>query len=153
MANPFPFASGEVLTAANLNEIGGWDDFTPTWQNVTVGNGTLTARYTEVNGIVFASGSLVFGSTTAITGNMYVSTPVDAADKERLAAGTLAQFFDSSANRIYLGSGRANAVGTVRLFTHDTSGADVFLTALSGTSPFTWATGDELVWAQTYEAA
>ena len=53
MANPFRFDSGDVLTAANLNAIGDWTAWTPTWTNLTIGNGTVTAVYAEVNEIVF----------------------------------------------------------------------------------------------------
>lgn len=41
--------------------------FTPTWTNVTVGNGTSSGSYVRVGDLVFVSARLVFGSTTALT--------------------------------------------------------------------------------------
>ena len=53
MANPFDFSSGAVLTAAQLNQIGDFETFTPSWQNVTVGSATNSGRFAEVNEVVF----------------------------------------------------------------------------------------------------
>ena len=43
--------------------------FTPTWTNITVGNGTSTGSYVQVGDLVFVRASLVFGSTTALSGS------------------------------------------------------------------------------------
>ena len=53
MANPFDFSAGAVLTAAQLNQIGDFETFTPSWNNITVGNATNQGRFAEVNEVVF----------------------------------------------------------------------------------------------------
>ena len=45
MANPFDFSAGAVLTAAQLNQIGDYESWTPTLTNITLGNGTVNAHY------------------------------------------------------------------------------------------------------------
>ena len=42
MTNPFPFTSGNILNASELNAIGDWTAFTPTWGNVTLGGSGTT---------------------------------------------------------------------------------------------------------------
>ena len=46
--------------------VGVWQDFTPTFTNITVGNGTLNARYCQINKFVAWTIELVFGSTTSL---------------------------------------------------------------------------------------
>jgi hypothetical protein len=47
------FTAGQVLTAADLNDIAVWTDYTPTFAaGVTVGNGTWVAGYAIVNEIL-----------------------------------------------------------------------------------------------------
>ena len=53
MANPFDFSAGAVLTAAQLNQIGDFESWTPTWTNLTVGSATVQAQYAQVNELVF----------------------------------------------------------------------------------------------------
>jgi len=61
------FSSGDVLTAADLNGIATWTSFTPTWTNLTVGNGTYDwSLYSQVNDIVFFSIRFTLGSTSSV---------------------------------------------------------------------------------------
>lgn len=60
----------------------GWQDwfidsdaFTPTWTNLTVGNGTVTARYIALGRFTYASIKFVFGSTSSITGSVSFTLP------------------------------------------------------------------------------
>lgn len=69
------FTVGEVLTAASMNEIGAWTSYTPTWTNVTVGNGTVTAKYYLMNKIGFVMLDFVWGSTSSATGLFTFSMP------------------------------------------------------------------------------
>jgi len=58
-------------------ELGGaWKSWTPTYNNLTVGNGTVKARYTQIGKTVIARFSFVCGSTSSIGGMVRVSYPV-----------------------------------------------------------------------------
>jgi hypothetical protein len=73
MANPFPFVAGSVLQASELNGIDeSMTAYTPTWGGTggtpTLGNGTLTGHFTQVNKFVYYRFRLAWGSTTSATG-------------------------------------------------------------------------------------
>jgi len=128
------FVDGKVATAIP----GAWTAYTPTWTNLTVGNGTVDARYTQVGKTFTAKVKIIFGSTTTITGIFYPSMPVTIYSPTEV--GT-AIGFDTSAvmwaaggflvsNYIVINSIRATA-----------------------TAPWTWAVGDILWITITGEAA
>ncbi len=156
MANPFDFSAGAILTAAELNSIGDWTAYTPTWTELTVGNATQDFKYAEVNGIVVVSGRLVWGSTTAITGNVRVSVPVTAANTQKLANGTDFRFIDASSGNYFVGGGRALNTSGVYVYSYYAASTNVKLTDISdGTKPFAgaWTTSDEIIMWSAYEAA
>lgn len=60
-----------------IDQLGAWQTFTPTFTNLTVGNGTLTARYGQVGKYVFGEVRLDLGSTTTTGGTtVTVTSPV-----------------------------------------------------------------------------
>lgn len=76
MANPFPFSSGEVLTAANLNAIGEWYNWTPTFIGVSAQPSVRVGRYAEVNNTVFWGVYFDFDGAGTITGSVRFDAPV-----------------------------------------------------------------------------
>jgi hypothetical protein len=140
------FLRPNASAATGLEWVDGATTWTPTYSNLTIGNGTVTAKYTRVGKMVTAFFALTFGSTTAITAN-YASftlpfTPV--------TGGLLAGFGH------YEDAGVADYYGGFYF-----GGATVFPTrALTGawngidaTAPFTWATNDKISVSITFEAA
>lgn len=72
---------GAVLTNANLSTTtgalgGAWQDWTPSYVNITVGNGTVTAKYIQIGKTVHFFWKIVCGSTTAISNNHTITPPV-----------------------------------------------------------------------------
>lgn len=136
---------------ANLAPSGSdvWADYTPSFTNLTVGNGTLVGRYSQSGKTVKFKVSLVFGSTTSITASsaVRVSVPVTAASGRHVVA---AYYLDSGARHWC-------AVGVIG----DVSSTDVNLKSpdsvasgdVAQTAPFTWTTNDVMVVGGTYEAA
>ncbi len=128
--------------------------YTPTWTNLTVGNGTVDFKYTQIGKRVFVSGRLVFGSTTSITGGGPTFTlPVTSAaiDQTRRCRGE-ATLYDNGTETYF---------GTVQLQSTTTAWARVYRTdltyqagaAIDATAPFTWTTSDEFLVNFNYEAA
>ena len=131
-----------------------WKTWTPTYANITVGNGTVTARYIQIGDTVHCYFELVFGSTTTIAASATISAPVTASSSY-------------PAQRAYVGpvrmeeSGVATTTGIVRLESTTTlrpivTTASTSYTQESGvtsTVPFTWGTADRLFFSATYEAA
>jgi hypothetical protein len=84
MATLGTFTAGQVLTAAELNAIGTWTTYTPTFTTTgtapSLGNGSITGTYTEVNKIVMGQIMFQAGNTTTYgSGVLLFSIPVTAA--------------------------------------------------------------------------
>ena len=75
MAEFGTFTSGSVLTAAELNAAGTWTSFTPSWTNLSVGNGVVSAAYSKFNKILFVRVYFDFGSTSSLTGALRMTLP------------------------------------------------------------------------------
>jgi len=115
--------------------------------NITVGNGTLTAVYMQAGKFVQFRVKFTLGSTSAITGSPTFTLPVTAVGT-RVVGGLLLMFDSSAASgSAYKLGGAFNSTTTNLLIRDDASAV------ISSTSPFTWATGDELVITGDYEAA
>lgn len=103
-----------------------WTAYTPTWTNLTVGNGVVTAAWARAGGSVMAKIRITFGTTTVVSGFFYPSTPVSI-NPDQVG---IARAFDLSAT--------AWAVGA---FTP--TGYVILKDArASATAPWTWAAGD-----------
>ena len=152
MGIPSGYTSAQVVQAVPSGIVGGGDavSFTPTFTNLTVGNGTVTAAYCEINDVVFVTGQVTFGSTTSISGAVVVNHPVGTLP----SAGVYqigARFFDV---------GTANIAGIIQINTTNASLFSTFISSnrvvaqsLSATSPFTWTTSDVIYWNYHYRKA
>jgi hypothetical protein len=138
-------------------QIGGaWASWTPTWTNVTVGNGVVVAKYKQIGKLAFARISLVLGSTSSVSGLITFSLPVTRAT---YAGGTgstilgMARLADASVPVSREGAITSTATTTASLIVFDASGTYLTGAATSGTVPFTWTTSDEFAAQIVYEAA
>lgn len=153
MANPFPFASGDVLTAADMNSIGATEtDWTPTFSNgLTIGNGTVLGRYMRVNDLVVAEATITLGSTSTITTFVRMDAPVTAALSYALASGTTGFVADISTGVYWKIGGRPYSGDETYLYGHTVSGSAVYLN--STIAPITFVSGDRIHLTMTYRAA
>jgi len=151
MANPFPFTAGQVLTAAQLNGIGEYVDYTPTYTNFTLGNGTVTARYARVQDIVVFYVRVVLGSTSSVTGQIQVSLPVTSSSN-LTRQSSMVNFLDAGTAN-FTGVATWLSTTTVALNAILASGTYASATTTSSTIPFTWTTSDEFEFTFVYEAA
>jgi hypothetical protein len=129
-----------------------WTSYTPTFTNLTVGNGTLDAKYLRIdNKLMFVRLQLDFGSTTSISGSVWLSLP---------SGSTSSKFVPTTC--WYNDSGTASYTGVAYTSVSDTN---IYLGAiksdstyttvanLSSTVPMTWATNDSIRFLITYEEA
>jgi hypothetical protein len=133
---------------------GTWTSFTPTWTNLTVGNGTYSSAAYLLDGkLAHVSVALVFGSTTSISGSVSITVPEAITRKTGLV---------SSNNTVHLQqTGVSNIVGSLisdptddRIFfvrVELSDGTYGSLDSISSTIPFTWATGHRIQLAMSYE--
>jgi hypothetical protein len=137
--------------------IGTYTAYTPNFASFTLGNGTVTAKYCQVNDFVHVIGSIVLGSTSAITGNLAIDMNFNADSiyytptTWLMEMGT-ATFFDTSANGIYYGV-VVGANGYMQIFSQLANATYVTRGLCNATSPFTWATGDEIKWNVYFKKA
>jgi len=124
-----------------------WQTWTPTLVNITEGNGTLNCRQMRIGDTVHLYFEFTLGSTSSIGSGPRVEYPVTPRDDPA-------------------GVGRAEDTGTVfyplniyhsasdmKLGTYTAGGTYTQITSLTSTLPFTWTTGDRIVFSITYEAA
>jgi hypothetical protein len=151
--NIVQYYTGAAWASVGASE---WAAWTPSWTNLTVGNATQTARYSQSGKTVFFSLKLVLGSTSSVASNPNFSWPVAAASQTAAETGVVQVFYLDAGTAIYLGAadvrGRSTTVcringttGTVQLQEQDR--------AVSSTVPFTWTTSDTIWVMGMYEAA
>lgn len=129
---------------------GAWTSYTPTWTNLTVGNGVNSFFYKQINKTVFIRGRFDFGSTSSISGAVNLTLPV--AKTGSNAISLTAMLGDASGNAHV---GRALFVSNteIRIFAINASATYAYLSDLSSTIPFTWTTTDYITILGSYEAA
>ena len=137
-----------ILDANILSQA--WTAWTPSWGNLSVGNGTLVARYTRIGKTVLFEVKLTFGSTTSISGTVTFSFPVTAYFTASLILGACRLSNTGTAStdgKVILSS---NTTGT--LYVNNTDSAYLGITALSSSVPHTWAETDVIGFTGFYEA-
>ena len=124
--------------------------WTPTTTNITLGNGSITARYNRINKQVYCHIKFVLGSTSAM-GSLPTFTLPAASAYTAYVAGVA--FFHDVGTATYSGVAYIEADGTIGVRVSFAGGTYVGLSAVSSTVPHTWANTDELHLVFMYEAA
>jgi hypothetical protein len=152
MANPFPFVAGNVLTAAQLNAIGeSGISYTPTTANVTVGNGTLTAKYVRVNKFIFGQIKFTLGSTSSFASSPTFGLPVTGAT---VVGEIPCQIYCLDSGVAFYFAGGIMGTTTITPITMQSAGTYLTNSSnFSSTVPFTWNTNDYISISFCYEAA
>lgn len=140
-------AAGAWQTAVPL---GAWTTWTPTLTNLTLGNGTLVAKYCRIGRAIHWRFKFTLGSTSAVGSFPQTFTLPVAAHADYSAVDVvigLANFADTG------------TAGYVAMVVATATGTGLFIkaaspnSAISATVPFTWTTGDIISATGTYEAA
>ena len=147
--------SGSVLTAATLNTIGAvWETYTPSLSDWTLGNGTLTGRYTRINKFVNVEITFKRGSTSVTTAlGPIFGLPIATRTGNLGAYSWFGSAQDVSAGQQFSMSAWPINSTLIYPVTLGSAGAYVNSFYTSSTTPFTWATDDVLYLQGIYEAA
>ena len=138
MANPFPFSAGGVLTAADINSIGDWLTFTPSFTNVTLGaSGAVTGRYAEVNDLVFYTARFSLGGTGSVTGHVIMAPPVGTADSSTTYVTSHSGWVRPTGSTIYHAMGFSSGA-SIYFYGYGLSGSYSGAAAVNATAPATW---------------
>lgn len=131
-----------------------WQTYAPSWTNVTVGNGTVVAKYIQTGKMVTVRVKFSLGNTSAVGTAPTFSLPVTAI-AGYTAGGEpygLAGFTDAAV-AVYPGMAIAASTTTATLYALNASATYTTYTAATAAIPFGFGNGDELYAYLTYEAA
>jgi hypothetical protein len=132
-----------------------WQAYSPTYNSITIGNGTVTARYQQIGKLVNVYWKLVWGSTTSFTSYPRIYLPVaPSAQNDNLFNG-VTYMLDVSAGALYSGPvwSESNA-NEFQPMAANSSATYLAATYLAGnTVPFTWTTSDVMLCRFSYEAS
>lgn len=131
-----------------------WQAYTVTLTNITLGDGTKTAKYIQIGKTVFYTINLTFGSTTSIGGAARFSLPVTSVNygQYKTLLGSLVAY-DSSTTIAYSGDSIFYDTNTVEANVIDTTSTYASGTSVTSTVPMTWDVNDELEIIGFFEAA
>jgi hypothetical protein len=144
----------QALVPASLATAPSWQTYTPTWTNLTKGNGTETSRYIDQNGLITWWYSLVFGSTSSMGTTPIVTLPVAAKSGTARVTTPNVSLLDSG-TQVYYGfmdfadNGTDRAVFYVWNFGATYGGG----ASITSTVPMTWTTNDAIRFTVSYEKA
>ena len=135
----------DYFSPAQATIPGAWTSYTPTQSALTLGNGTSSWYYTEVNKMVTVLGYVGWGSTTSLNNDWTVTLPSTAAAAEYCGSVNMRD----AGTRIYVGTVFPETTTTFRLGQSESGNFGI----VNATNPFTWTTNDQM-WVQlTYRVA
>ena len=140
-------ASGE---ATGLKYTGGWTTWSPTYLNITVGNGTVIARYQKIGKTVNYFFRLTWGSTTSCGNYPIVSYPVTPSYTTYFNG--LATLQDTGVGQ-YLGRVTNDSTNGLLIMVEYTAGTWNIDGVTGAATPATWTTGDIWTIQGSYEVA
>jgi hypothetical protein len=129
---------------------GAWTNYTPTYTNLTVGNGTVLSRYLEVDGTIFLEWFFDFGTTSSFGSGPTITLPVAA----RTGKGSFFSKILDSGNSYRPAEANLNS-GTVMglQFINYAAGTSLYNSDVSSTAPQVWAVNDGFYIRGFYEKA
>lgn len=144
MAEFGTFTAGQTLTAAELNAAGAWTAFTPSWTNLTLGNGSVSAAYSKFNKILFVTVKVTLGTTSSLGDPVRMTLPAsltqDTASQDAVGLGS------------YGDTGVAGYSGLIAVFSstvvavnvYNASGTYLAPNTVNNTRPFTFGNTDTI---------
>ena len=150
-----------AVTNAKLSttagELGGaWVSFTPNVYFGTIGNGTVTGKYSKSGKNVKGFIEFTLGSTSVInaTGFGFQHPVLSAYSPNSGNSHGFCTAVDSSdSNKAYCGTLQVSSDDRLRPQFYSVSGTYITKTTITSSIPFTWTTGDSLYIYFEYEAA
>ena len=156
MSTPFPFVAGAVLTAGNLNSLfPAGTAFTPSLTGMTLGNGSQTHVYQQLNKLIVVHGFITLGSTSTVTADIEITLPVTGKAYGATSPIGSCLMFDSSTGVTFAGLVIIAAASTssVTLISQNITSTFLARGAISATAPMTWATTDQIRYQYVLEVA
>lgn len=133
----------------------GWQDWTASTSNITVGGGATVSRYIKMGNLVVARWSFTLAAGSAVGTGPGFTLPVTASsdylDFEAIGEVALRDINGNIYQGVLRLAGTSRTATTMMAIT--TASANASQVNITATVPFTWATGDYLMARAQYEAA
>jgi len=146
------FTSAGVSIYYPSAAVSSYTAYTPTYTNLTIGNGTNNFRYAQVGSLVHVYGQLTFGSTTSMGSQPKISLPVTAKLANDFYTNNIS-YVDASTTDQFFGTGYVDTTTTIRFKLPQVTGVNIFTANVGASAPFTWTTSDVINFNFVYEAA
>lgn len=117
--------------------------YSPTFTNLTLGNGTVDARYIEIGGLVVDYIFITLGTTSSITGSVTIGGMPASATSSVLVPVGIAKYNDVG-NASYQGYVNLASTTSISLFIANVASTYPTETNVNATIPFTWGSGDRI---------
>ena len=127
--------------------------WTPTFTNLSLGNGTLTARYGTSGKFTHFELFLTFGSTTSVSGLIKFTLPTTPKNKATDQGQYVPTMMLDAGTQIFFGMTQLPSSGPAEVYVTLANQTYVERSGTSATVPFTWTTNDELIIVGNYEEA
>jgi hypothetical protein len=145
-------ASASAAKKVALGSSSVWTAFTPSWTNVTVGDGTNAGVYTHIGKSTAFYASFTFGTTSAVGTDPLLALPATAVSMS--ASTPIAQVvLNDSGGSTYQGMGIVASTTSLLIRVLVASGTYLTHGQITATVPFTWATGDQILITGFYDRA
>jgi hypothetical protein len=125
--------------------------FTPTFTNLTLGDGTAQGRYTKVGRIVTVEVFVLWGSTTSASGSWSVNNLPFVSDATHFAYGS-GNILDAGVANYWSGTVVPAATSNMFFLAINASGTYLTQSNTSATLPMTWVATDSVRASLTYTA-
>lgn len=122
----------------------GWQTWTPSWTNLTVGSGTLSASYFKIGKIVFYQLSFTYGSGSSVGSNPTFTLP-STASSDYMGGPIGSSYFEDANGTDYVGLAWIASTTTGSFRVSGAGGSYSDPNPISATAPFTWASGDKIM--------
>lgn len=134
----------QIATTAFVTAVSptAWTDWTPTFSGMTVGNGTVFAKYRTIDGMCWIWVKYQRGSTSTHPGNISFTLPVTADSSGAFPIRVPGSVYDSDLGEDYAILGETSGADCILRIPTVTGSYLEQYPQITSAVPFTWATGD-----------
>jgi len=130
-----------------------WTTWTPSYTNLTIGNGTVVSKYNQTGKTVHVFWQFVLGTTSAVASIPTISLPVTATVGANISPGSGYGFAEDSGVGGYPCVVLISSTTIFRIDAQTASGTYLLNTPITAAIPFAWGNGDKYTAHFMYEAA